>query len=385
MNNTVTEVFILKQKDQIMYQCLIPLVKGFLKIKFGYKWKKAKALPENYIVLSNHVTDYDPLLVGVAFPKQMYFVASEHITRWGFAYKALKFVFHPIIRYKGTVATTTVMEALRKIRQGGSVAIFAEGVRTWDGVTCPILPSTAKMVKTAGCGLVTFKIRGGYFVSPGWRDHGTARGPLSGEPVHVYTREELKAMTVNEVYEAICNDLYEDAYARQLADPRPYRGRDLAEGLENLLFTCPQCGRRNTLSSAGDSVTCDECGLGFTMDEYAMLHGVPFRTVKEFADWQKAQVAKDAGAGEVYRVEFATLSTIVDHEATQVASGNLSIDPETLTCGDVSIPVADISDMGIHGRHALVFSVKGTYYELLPAREFSIQQFLLYFNCVKKK
>lgn len=47
--------------------------------------ENAEGLPENYIVLSNHVTDYDPLLVGVSFPGQMYFVASEHITRWDIA------------------------------------------------------------------------------------------------------------------------------------------------------------------------------------------------------------------------------------------------------------------------------------------------------------
>ena len=363
----------------------MPPVKAFLKLKFGYRWKKAEDLPENYIVLSNHVTDYDPLLVAASFPRQMYFVASEHITRWGLAYKLLKYAFQPIIRYKGTVATTTVIEILRRVRQGGSVAIFAEGVRTWDGETCPILPSTAKMVKTAGCGLVTYKIRGGHFVSPGWKEHGTARGPISGAPVHVYTREDLKAMTVQQVYQAICDDLYEDACARQLEDPKPYRGKDLAAGLENLLFTCPQCGRRNTLSSAADTVTCGECGLAFTYDEYAMLHGVPFRTVKEFADWQKGRVAEDAAAGEMYSVGSATLSTISNHEATQVASGALSIDPEKLRCGEVEIPLADIADMAIHGRHALVFSVSGTYYELLPAKQYSIQQFLLYFNCIKNK
>ena len=379
------EVFILDRKHEIVYRLLLPLVKGFLKIKFGYQWKRAENLPENYIVLSNHVTDYDPLLVGVCFPRQMYFVASEHITRWGLAYKLLKALLHPIIRYKGTVATATVMESLRKIRAGGSVAIFAEGVRTWDGITCPILPSTAKMVKTAGCGLVTFKIQGGHFVSPGWKARGTARGPISGAPVRVYTREELKAMSVNEVYKAICDDLYEDAYARQLADPKPYRGKNLAEGLENLLFTCPTCGKRNTLSSAGNAVTCEECGLTFTYDEYAMLHGVPFKTVKEFSDWQKEKVAEDAAAGETYSVEFATLNTVADHQATQVAAGQLSINNDFVCCDGFQIPIADISDMGIYGRHALVFSAKGTYYELLPAHEFSIQQFLLYYNSVKNK
>ena len=378
-------MFFLERKDEFLYNLLVPAVKVFLKVKFGYKWEKAKDLPENYIVLSNHVTDYDPLLVGVSFPKQMYFVASEHVTRWGLASKLLKHVFHPIIRYKGTVATTTVIEILRKVRAGGSVAVFAEGVRTWDGVTCPILPSTAKMIKTAGCGLVTYKITGGHFVSPGWRDHGTARGPISGAPVHVYTKEQLKAMSVDEVYKAICEDLYEDAYARQLAQPQTYRGRGRAEGLHNLLFTCPECGLRNTFTESDDTVRCEACGLEFRYTEQCLLEGVRFRTTKEFSDWQKNRVASDVQENQTYEVDFATLSTIANHEATQVAAGTLSINNEVLRCSDVEIPLADISDMGIHGRHALVFAVKGAYYELIPADEFSIQQFLLYYNCVKQK
>ena len=376
-------MILLSQKHKIMYRMLLPGVKLYLKGKFGYQWKKAEGLPETYIVLSNHVTDYDPLLVGVSFPDQMYFVASEHITRWGLAYKLLKFVFQPIIRYKGTVATATVMEILRKVRQGHSVVLFAEGVRTWDGVTCPILPSTAKMVKKAGCGLVTYHIQGGHFVSPGWREQGTNRGPISGTPVRVYTAEELKAMTVEEVYKAICEDLYEDAYARQLADPKPYRGQNLVNGLHNLLFTCPTCGKRNTFTESGNTMTCGQCGLSFHMDEYAMLHGVPFKTVKAFADWQKEQVAADVAAGESYTVDSATLSTLVNHQATQVAAGPLSINREVLRCGSVEIPLTEISDMDLYGRHALVFSVKDAYYELIPAPQYSIQQFLLYYLAIQ--
>jgi 1-acyl-sn-glycerol-3-phosphate acyltransferase len=79
-----------KVRHKFWYAILRPLVIVFLKIKFGYKFKKVKDLPENYIVLSNHTTDFDPVFVGAGFKKQMYFVASEHITRWNTAYKLLK-------------------------------------------------------------------------------------------------------------------------------------------------------------------------------------------------------------------------------------------------------------------------------------------------------
>jgi hypothetical protein len=75
------------------------------------------------------------------------------------------------------------MEIMRATKKGKSVCIFAEGVRTWDGVTNPILPSTASLIKAAKCGLVTYRVTGGYFVSPNWSEGGTRRGPISGAPI----------------------------------------------------------------------------------------------------------------------------------------------------------------------------------------------------------
>ena len=46
------------------------------------------------------------------------------------------------------------------------------------------------------------------------------------------------------VYELLKNDLYEDAYERQLAEPQKYKGKNIAEGMENLLFICPECGEK---------------------------------------------------------------------------------------------------------------------------------------------
>ena len=147
----------MKLTHKIVYGALRWPVALFLLIKFNYRFSIAKNLPENYIVLSNHTTDFDPLFVALSFPKQMYFVASEHIARWKNAFKFIRFGFDPIMRYKGSVAASTVMEVLRRVRDGNRVCIFAEGVRSWDGRTSPILPATGKMVKSARCGLITFE------------------------------------------------------------------------------------------------------------------------------------------------------------------------------------------------------------------------------------
>jgi len=367
----------MNKKHIFFYTFLRPFVRIFLWLKFGYRCKVATELPETYIVLANHTTDYDPLFVASSFPRQMYFVGSEHIARWKFLYKLLKFAFAPIMRPKGTVAVSTTMDVLRKIRAGGNVCIFAEGARTWDGVTQPILPSTGKTVKSARCGLVTYKIVGGYFASPNWSTKNTRRGYVYGEVANVYTKEQITKMSVDEINEVIARDLYEDAYDRQLQDPKPYRGKRLAEKLENLLFICPECGRVDTLYSCDDTVTCRECGFAFRYNTYGMLQGAPFQTVKELAVWQREAVKTAVQERAVYTAPHGTMIQVVNHQERVVAEGKISLSPEMFVCGDVEISLEDILGMSRHGKRALVFSTVDAYYEVLVSEGANALKFLL--------
>ena len=67
-----------------------------LKTMYKYSCEVYKDLKGPYLVLANHNTDLDPGLVALSFPQQMYFVASEHVYRAGFASKVLRYVFEQI-------------------------------------------------------------------------------------------------------------------------------------------------------------------------------------------------------------------------------------------------------------------------------------------------
>ena len=353
-----------------------PLVYPYLKFKFGYTYEKAKKLPDTYIVLSNHTTDFDPIFVAMSFPKFMHFVASEHVARWKFLSTLINFAFAPIWRYKGSVAASTVIDVFKKVKAKRNVAIFAEGARTWDGITGPILPSTGKMIKKAQCALVTYKLVGGYFASPRWSQSNTRKGYIHGAPVNIYTKEQLEAMSIDEINEIINRDLYEDAYARQLQEPKKYIGKDLAKYMENLLFICPKCGKIDTIQTDNDMVRCSACDLSFTYNEYGMLEGSTFKTVKELADWERLEVQKAAEADATYSACGGRLITVKKHEETLVAEGPVSLSRDMLICGNTQIPLHEISDMSIHGRRGLVFTAQKQYYELVPSPEANALKFL---------
>ena len=373
----------MNKRHKYFYEIFRPLVYLILRIKFGYKCEKPENLPENYIVLANHVTDWDALMVASAFKKQMYFVASEHIARWDHWYKLINWLVEPILRPKGTTAMSTVIEMLRVVRGGGNVCLFAEGNRCWDGITCPVLPSTGKTIKKAKCGLVTYRLEGGYFISPRWSTNNTRRGYMRGVPANVYTKEQIAEMSVDEINEIIRRDLFEDAYERQLADPKRYKGKRLAEKMEYFLFTCPECGRIDTMVSHDDTVECRECGHSFKYTEYGMLEGTKFETIKDMSLWQQEEVAKVAAAGKGYTAGKARLIQIDRHEETVVAEGFLTMDSSKLVCGEKEIPFDSITDFVMHGRMGIVFTAGKEYYELKPEEGFNALKFVLLYEAIK--
>lgn len=374
----------MKKRHKIVWSILRPPVGLFIRLKFGYKYEVAKELPENYIVLSNHVTDWDPIFVGLSFKRNMYLVGSEHISRWRFAYRFLKWGFEPILRPKGALASGTVMDIIRHCRKGKNVCMFAEGARSWDGITNPIAPATAKLIQSAKCGLVTYKLEGGYFVSPMW-SKSLRKGYLRGGVKNVYTAEQLKEMTTDEIYDLICNDLYEDAYARQLENPQSYKGKNIAEGMENLLFICPHCSSYETIRTNKDTVTCSKCDMTFKYTDKGFLEGICFKTVKELSDWQKERVEQDVEKGKAYPAENVSLSTVKNHVESELCKGTFTMTPLAVTCGNVTIPMEDISDLAMHGQNALVFSAGKEYYEAITPKDANTLKFMLYFGCVNKK
>lgn len=369
-------------KHRLVYSILRPLVAVVLFCKFKYRKEMATGLPENYIVVANHLTNWDSLFVATAFKKQMYFVASEHIARQTW-YPIVKSLVQPIIRRKGTKAVSTVKEVLNITRKGGNVALFPEGDRSWDGITCPIMPATGKMVKSAKCGLVTYKLEGGYFLNPRW-SRTMRKGFVTGKMVKAYSKEQIAKMTPDEINELIARDLYEDAYATQEKSPVAYKGEKIAEGMENLLFLCPECGEMDSFTSHEDTVTCQGCGHSFKYTEYGMLEGTKFDTIRDFSLWQKEKVLEDAANNARYTAKSASLIQIENHIETFVTEGTVTLDREKFTCGSAEFLLDDMEDLAIHSRSYIVFSANKKYYELRAPEGVNVFKLTLLYKAYKK-
>ena len=352
---------LLRRHRWLWTHCL-PIVRLFLRLHYGpFDFPPAPELEGGYIVLPNHSCGGDQFFVAFSFiKKHMYFVASEHAFRKKLLGAVMRFATGPISRTKGTVAASAVLSLLRWLRQGVPICIFPEGNRTWNGRTNPLHPTTAKLIRSAGVPVLTYRIEGGYLTDPRW-SKSLRRGVLRGDVVRIYQPEELKKMTPAEIEAAISKDLWVDTDESQRREKIPYRGKKRAEGLEEALFLCPKCSGAGTLRGVGNDFVCS-CGLRVTYNEYGFFDGdAPFRSVAEWDDWQQEELRRRAKAGEaVFTDEGAELWQIgEDHTSRLLEKGAIRLDKDALSIGNRRFPLETLGEpelCHLAGKETMMFS-----------------------------
>ncbi len=365
---------------------IVPVIELFLKCRFRYKYDDLRGIEGPYLLLANHNLELDPAFVGVAAGKHLYFVASEHILRKGFGTWLLMTFFKPIIHQKGRQGMNTIKEMLKTLKDGHSVCIFPEGNRSFNGLTGDILPSIGKVARRSGAKLVTFRIEGGYLSQPRWSTT-LRKGKMHGRLIREYSVEELKAMTDEQINEAICTDLYEDAYATQQKEKIAFKGKKLALGMESAIFTCPDCGRIGTLHSDADHLYCD-CGFNAKYDVYGELTDANGRkyTVTELDRMQREALEKClavcCGDELLFEDNVTVYEIASDHTLSGSHEDRLAAYADHLEICGKKILFSDVQGLAIVSRNFLIIHIKGEegHMELKSDISFSALKYLYLYN-----
>lgn len=114
---------------------LYPIVRSVLNVIFYKGFKLHVEGQENIpatgaiIAAPNHKSDWDPPLVGIAFPNRViHYMAKEELFKNPVFARILKlFGTFPVKR--GAIDTSAIMRAVRELKQGNILGIFPEGTR----------------------------------------------------------------------------------------------------------------------------------------------------------------------------------------------------------------------------------------------------------------
>lgn len=252
--------------------------------KFNLKRKDA------YIILANHTFKFDVVHVPLRLRRTPYIIASETLhTKFGLRF-LLKYVAKTIPKSKGTNDIRTLRNILAVIKRGYPILIFPEGDTTFYGKTNYIEYSTAKLVKKLGVDLVVCNVTGGYLSNPRWAltKRGNRRIELNYK-ISI-TKEELQDMSVDQIYEIMKKDLHVNAYEIQRKQMIPHPGKNLALGIDNILYVCPKCHSYHTIESSDNLIRCNNCHTEGKINEYGFIEGFKFDNLVDWDDFQRNYV-----------------------------------------------------------------------------------------------
>jgi 1-acyl-sn-glycerol-3-phosphate acyltransferase len=113
------------------------------------------------LILSNHQSNLDPILIGLVCDRGLNYVARQTLFNFApLAWLMRSVGGFPIDREGSGLAG--LKETLRRIEQGGIVVLFPEGTRTRDGEVHALKPGFCAIARRAGVSLVPLAIDGAF-------------------------------------------------------------------------------------------------------------------------------------------------------------------------------------------------------------------------------
>ncbi|HKX17762.1 MAG TPA: lysophospholipid acyltransferase family protein [bacterium] len=172
----------------MVYRISKALLRLILRLFFGFRVDGREHEPAGgpVIVVSNHLSDLDPLVVGAALRRQVTFMAKHELFRvpgvrwWITACGAF-----PVRR--GTADRQALRTALGILQHGGVLVMFPEGTRGLDRTLREPEPGAAMLARRTGAALLPVAVLGTDLVLP--RDaHRLRLAPITvriGPPLYV--------------------------------------------------------------------------------------------------------------------------------------------------------------------------------------------------------
>jgi len=134
--------------------------------RLSIRW--GTSLPDrNVIVIANHCSNLDPVIMGAVFPGRVRFLAKSELFEpflFGSMVRALGAV--PVDKQDSQSAGTALKAFLKLLKEGENVLLFPEGGRSLDGKLKPLEGGAALIAMKSGAPIVPAFVTGTFEAMP---------------------------------------------------------------------------------------------------------------------------------------------------------------------------------------------------------------------------
>jgi transcription elongation factor Elf1 len=323
--------------------------------------------------------------MAMSFNRPLYIVASDHIFNKSLPSKLMQHLFSPIKKKKAMADISFIIDCVSVAKSGGNVLIYPEGNRAWADFQFYIDRSIVKLVRVLKLPLMLYNLKGGYGVNPRW-GNGLRKGDFKGVINKIYTVDQLKSMTDDELYSEIINGLK----VIDSESGNSYKSKVRAEYLERVLFVCPVCKKESTLVSKGEKVICKKCGLEveYTEDLKLKSKSKDFSFTK-LVDWYKFQLDYI----KAYKIPIDNSVIFADEKVRfidktternkKIGKGSVSLNKDAFILGKKQIEVSGITSLTVIGGTKLIINTQNSSIMIKGHERFNPLKYVLIFNVLR--
>lgn len=290
-------------RQPIYLTWLINVLSRIMLANKKYKVEKInmEGLKPPYMILSNHMSfiDFELVSVGTGMSR-----VNNVVNIDGYYNRPWLMEWIGAICTRKFTTDLHLVKSIKKVLERGDIlCMYPEARYSPSGFTSYLPPSLGYMAKRNKVPIVAVVHRGNYLHAPFWNYRKKRKVPLYTTMTQILTREDIEALTPDEINARIREALTYDEYKYQRENgiliTEPYR----AEGMHKILYKCPAC-RAEAMASEGAEVYCTECGKRYTLGEDGILSAndgeTEFRYVPDWYEWERAEVRLEIERGEYH-------------------------------------------------------------------------------------
>jgi len=171
----------------MFYWIAYVFLKLLSKIFFPCRYEGLEHLPKkgSYLVASNHVSNLDPIILGLSVWRKFSYIAKESL----FKKKLFRFIMHQVGAFpikRDSSDFRAIREAFKRLKRGCPVILFPEGTRQGKNASRRALPGVGLIAVKSQLPVIPVFIRGSdQVLPPGKRV--LKRHPVTvsfGKPLH---------------------------------------------------------------------------------------------------------------------------------------------------------------------------------------------------------
>lgn len=318
--------------NKLMYYVLIPLLMLVARIKYRLRIDKSAMRGKKgpFLVLGNHTSPIDFLFFsGIMYPRKLNYVVAYNMYFRPF-YRAVLTKFNCISKVQFFPDYNSIKQIKRFLDNDTSVLIFPEGRVTVDGTNGYIAPSIGKLVKWLGYPVVSGITKGGYVSWPKWGKKPRA-SKISLKLEQILSPEDVKTMSADEIAKTIAENLQYNDNVALIENGRKILGDRIAEGLEDLLYKCPNCKAEYKMQTHKKTIYCTQCGYSAVYNNNGLItseyKNKVFERIDLWFNYQRETIKKDIKKPDFLLQDIVQVAMINEknNRVTVVGEGQLSL------------------------------------------------------------